>query len=388
MNKNIYENDNFFDYIKWRGDLKISTSPVNKVDFAIFSQLAMLDFKGVVNEVSESYNCIDIHEAKKKYFQLDKKEKLGLIVPDSIILLFKKIANTKRFAHLKLSDYLEFICEEEETQVSALTIELDDNLYCVAFSGTDDTIIGWKENFDMLYKSPIPSQTKAYKYLVSVMNKYSNAKFFVCGHSKGGNMAIYSSFNVDEKKFKRINHIYNFDGPGFPKEFVEDEKYLNRLYKVSTILPQSATIGKLFEHKEKIEIVKSWKEGFYQHDLFSWEIQGKDFVYEKDLTDISKKVDLKIKEIIDSMSYNEKKEFVSNVYKILSYTKANDLISLSERKRKILEAYFKLNKDEKRSIHTPLKKFFADRMIRKVVFSSLKEFFKLSKTKIDLDEKL
>ncbi len=385
--QNIYENNNILDYVLWRGDLKMTESHINKVDMAIFAELAMLDLKGVVDDIDDEHDGISIIDAKKKYFssELSKDEKLGLILPDSILLLFKKIAYTRRFSHLLLSDYLEFVSEEEETQVSALTIQIDEHTYCVAFSGTDDSIIGWKEDFDMLYKYPIPSQNKSLKYLETVMNKYPHAKFYVCGHSKGGNMAIYSSFNVDDKKFKRISHIYNFDGPGFPKESIDDEKYLSRLHKVTTILPQSSTIGKLFEHREKIEIVKSLKNGLYQHDVFSWEVKGKDFVYEKELTEISKKVDAKIREIVDVMSKDELKVFVQNSYKVLSYTKASNLRNLSERKRKIIEGYMKLTKEEKKTVIGPLRKFFADKQVRKVVFDSFREYLKINKVKVDLN---
>lgn len=387
INQNVYDNTNILDYILWRGDLKMSEAHINKVDMAIFAELAMLDLRGVVDDIEDDHDGISIIDAKKKYFskELAKDNKLGLILPDSILLMFKKIAYTKRFSHLLLSDYLEFVSEEEETQVSALTIQIDENTYCVAFSGTDDTIIGWKEDFDMLYKYPIPSQNKSLKYLETVMNKYPHAKFYVCGHSKGGNMAIYSSFNVDEKMFKRINHIYNFDGPGFPKESIEDEKYLSRLHKVTTILPQSSTIGKLFEHREKIEIVKSLKNGLYQHDVFSWEVKGKDFVYEKELTEVSKKVDAKIREIVESMTKDELKIFVQNSYKVLSYTQATNLRNLSERKRKILEGYMKLNKEEKKTVMGPLRKFFADKQVRKVIFDSFREYLKINKIKVDLN---
>lgn len=387
VNQNVYDNTNILDYILWRGDLKMSEAHINKVDMAIFAELAMLDLRGVVDDIEDDHDGISIIDAKKKYFskELAKDNKLGLILPDSILLMFKKIAYTKRFSHLLLSDYLEFVSEEEETQVSALTIQIDENTYCVAFSGTDDTIIGWKEDFDMLYKYPIPSQNKSLKYLETVMNKYPHAKFYVCGHSKGGNMAIYSSFNVDEKMFKRINHIYNFDGPGFPKESIEDEKYLSRLHKVTTILPQSSTIGKLFEHREKIEIVKSLKNGLYQHDVFSWEVKGKDFVYEKELTEVSKKVDAKIREIVESMTKDELKIFVQNSYKVLSYTQATNLRNLSERKRKILEGYMKLNKEEKKTVMGPLRKFFADKQVRKVIFDSFREYLKINKIKVDLN---
>lgn len=387
VNQNVYDNTNILDYILWRGDLKMSEAHINKVDMAIFAELAMLDLRGVVDDIEDDHDGISIIDAKKKYFskELAKDNKLGLILPDSILLMFKKIAYTKRFSHLLLSDYLEFVSEEEETQVSALTIQIDENTYCVAFSGTDDTIIGWKEDFDMLYKYPIPSQNKSLKYLETVMNKYPHAKFYVCGHSKGGNMAIYSSFNVDKKMFKRINHIYNFDGPGFPKESIEDEKYLSRLHKVTTILPQSSTIGKLFEHREKIEIVKSLKNGLYQHDVFSWEVKGKDFVYEKELTEVSKKVDAKIREIVESMTKDELKIFVQNSYKVLSYTQATNLRNLSERKRKILEGYMKLNKEEKKTVMGPLRKFFADKQVRKVIFDSFREYLKINKIKVDLN---
>lgn len=381
-NEKVYDNNNLIDYVNWRGDLSFEESPINKIDLAIFSELAMLDFNGIL--VNDD---ISIKEARKLYFDCEscKKDKLGLILPDSILLLFKKMALSRRYQNLLLSDYLEIVSEEEETQVSSLVIKISDEMRVVSFSGTDDSIIGWKEDFMMLYRSPIPSQEKSFNYLNRILDKYSDSKFYVCGHSKGGNMAIYSALNLDDLKYKKIIHIYNFDGPGFPKDFINDEKYISKLFKVSTILPQSSTIGKLFEHRETIEIVKSSKKGLYQHDIFSWELSRTDFVYEKALTDVSIKVDCKIKEVMDMLSIEEKEMFVESSYKVLSFTKAKDLRTLSERKRKIIEGFFKLNKIEKKAVFKPLKSLFSDKLVRKVFLDSFKEFLKINKIKVDLD---
>ena len=58
-----------------------------------------------------------------------------------------------------------------EEQFSALEIVLGKKESFISFGGTDDTLIGWKEDFNMCFLSPIPAQTDAKAYLEDVCRK-------------------------------------------------------------------------------------------------------------------------------------------------------------------------------------------------------------------------
>lgn len=363
---------NMLDYVAWRGDLSFSKSSLNKIDMLIMSQLVMIDLDNIVSSNNET---ITIEEAAHKYFAPDsgKKMEIGLIIPKTILELFKVVSTTKRFKKIELSNYVNIVDENKEEQMSAMVYKIDDNNICVAYSGTDDTIIGWKENINMMFKSPIPAQISALKYLEKVAEEFKG-NIAICGHSKGGNLSLYTTTYINDEIQRRIIKAYNFDGPGFCEVIDIKEELLNKMKKVITIIPQGSIVGRLFEHKEKNIIVKSTQNGFYQHDAFSWEIIGKDFVKEEEITKDSENIDKKIKSIIKEMNEEERINFSDNLYKILSAGDSKNLLEVNKRKMMVVEAFWKLSKEEKKSITGPIRLLLKDKYFRKIVFASIRSF--------------
>ena len=160
---------NVFDYVTWRSDLSFENSPINKIDILILIQLAIVNFDGIVPALCDDFKDISLEDA---YHQFEKEKrlenKIGLIIPNTVLSLFKNIHNTKRYKQIKMSDYIDIISIEKEEQVSAITFEIDKDTFLIGFSGTDDTIIGWKENFNMIYKFPVESQIEANNYVNKV----------------------------------------------------------------------------------------------------------------------------------------------------------------------------------------------------------------------------
>ncbi len=171
MNK-MYLKANLLDYISWRGDLSFDSSDLNKVDLLIFSELAMVNFDGVVSDLSDEYNPMKLRDVYYNYmhYEDNKNKKLGLIVPDTILTAFKLCKRQERFKNVKVSDNMNIISLEKEEQASAITFEYLPNKFVIAFSGTDDTIVGWKENFNMMFKFPIEAQVSAKEYVDKVIN--------------------------------------------------------------------------------------------------------------------------------------------------------------------------------------------------------------------------
>nr|WP_238473040.1 Mbeg1-like protein [Desulforamulus profundi] len=99
------------------------------------------------------------------------------------------------------------------------------------------------------------------------------------GHSKGGNIAVYSSIKCRQSVQKRITHVFSHDGPGFRDEVFQCHEYLIIKDRINKILPQSSIIGMLLQNQEHYSVVKSNRIWFMQHDSFSWLIDGSDFQY-------------------------------------------------------------------------------------------------------------
>ena len=217
------------DYIKWRGDLTFEQSAFNEVDNLVLSQIAYVDFKNII-PAAGSKEKITLRQAAHDFFDLNDEEELQKVT--SFIReapFFMRIAaESRRFRDIVLSDYADVTDDHEEKQFAAFCAELPDDTYYIAFRGTDDTIIGWKEDFNMGVMMPVPSQLEAVEYVNTVM-RWKRGKLRLGGHSKGGNLAIYAAVFAKPSIQRKVVKVYNNDGPGFTKEMIESEAYRKML---------------------------------------------------------------------------------------------------------------------------------------------------------------
>ena len=330
---------NMLNYIKWRGDLSFDEAPFCEVDSLILSQICYVDFEGIV---SPSLNeTITLSEATKGYLRRHAGEKayLGAIIPKEIILLMSKAACSKRFSKIELCGHVNLVLDDLEMQFSATTFILKKNMLFVAFRGTDDTLVGWKENFNMSFMHPVPAQTESVSYLESVMASRKEKNVIVGGHSKGGNLAVYALTKASKKTKARVKEAYNHDGPGFSREFIESPDYDEVRSRIRTILPQTAVVGMLLEHEERYDVIKSNQTGLFQHDSFSWEVLGPNFIHLDTVTKESKFIDKTIKKWLSTMPAEERERFVENLYTSLSVQGAKTLTDLSTNKAKIIKVW-------------------------------------------------
>ena len=200
--------------------------------------------------------------------------------------LITRMGQSLRFKNLKLTNFEINIDKKIERQFSAITIHLNDNEMYISFNGTDSSIIGWKEDFNLSFMENIPSQISGLDYTKKIMNLYQK-NVILGGHSKGGNIAMYSAINLPQNLTDRIISVNNYDGPGFSQKITETENYQNILNKMTSYIPQGSVIGRLLEHKEKCIIVESIEKGIYQHDIFSWQVLGTSIITIKNVTNNS-----------------------------------------------------------------------------------------------------
>lgn len=262
---------NILDYIKWRGDLTIQNDPFNEIDSLILSRFSYLPFDGIIEE----NEVVTIRELNER-FQKQDKNNINILWDDDINL-FPLMGNSKRFGEMKATKYSNKLNVEEELQFSAITILVPDDTIFISYRGTDNTIVGWKEDFNMGFKSHVGAQIDSVKYLEEIADKYPKNNIRIGGHSKGGNLAVYSAVFATEKTKNRIIKIYNNDGPGFDDEISESNNYKQMITKVNTYIPQESIFGMLLNHKEKYIVVRSTQKGVMQHDVYSWQLLGKKF---------------------------------------------------------------------------------------------------------------
>ena len=345
---------NMMDYIDWRGDLDFSEAPLNEVDNLILSTICYVDFENIVS--SSFNNPILLHTAARKYLLRHRGEKayLGAIVPPQIIALMAKASKSRRFGSIRVCGYINHISDENQTQFSAITYLLDEKHIFVAYRGTDDTIIGWKENFNMSFMHPVPAQLEALSYLEGVAEE-RRENIYVGGHSKGGNLAVYAVVKSKSEARDKVICAFNNDGPGFTREFMESIEYESIRQNIRTLIPQSSVVGMLLEHEENYEVIKSSETGILQHDPFSWELLGGSFIHLDTITDESKFIDKTIKDWLSEMSAEDREIFVDNLFESLSNVDAKTLTDLNSDRKKILKAWNGLDAETRSTVFKYIK---------------------------------
>ena len=175
------------DYIAWRGDLSFSLAGPNEVDALIFSTLSYIPFQGSAERNPEK--PILLRQAAREFF--DHPDPEGYVRSQNDLELLKAEGESERFGRIYITEYRQIFIKERDTQFAAVTFLLDDGSIFVSFRGTDNTLVGWKEDFSMCFRREIPSQKLAKQYLQDVLMDHSGP-VRVSGHSKGGNVAVYA----------------------------------------------------------------------------------------------------------------------------------------------------------------------------------------------------
>lgn len=306
---------NILDYLKWRGDLSLEQDPFNEIDNLILTRFSYIPLEKLMKEGEK----LKIRTVYERYENSNIKKESFLLKED--IPFFQAIANSNRFGNLVILKYVNKISLKLEEQFAAVTILLPKDTAFVSFCGTDDTIVGWKENFNMSFKSHLPAQRDAVAYLNDIGEHYAG-NIMVGGHSKGGNLAVYAAAFCKPEIQERITTIYSDDGPGFGDDIVESNAYKQVVKRVVSYVPQSSVIGRLLLHEEKYYVVKSTQVGILQHDPFSWQLEGKEFVKVQELTNGSNVTEKTIKEWLENVEPERREIFIDTLYDILIATNA------------------------------------------------------------------
>ena len=308
---------NFIEYVEKTMET-FEEKPFCDADALVFSWLSYIDFPE---------NCIpddavrlgDLYKA-----ELFEQMFRTAVAYDETKALFCAAAASPRFRDTGVSHYVSRLDPETLKQFSAVNFHISEKLRFVAFRGTDKFIVGWKEDLCLALADPVESQKSSVRYLTRCASGF-DGEIITGGHSKGGNLAIFSSALCDESIKNKITKIYSFDGPGVDDEV--NEELIDQIYdKVIKFVPQSSLIGLIMEKREDYRIVKSDGRGFSQHMAFYWHLTPEgEFDFTDDLTYDSRILKVSVNKWIGDMNYEERSRIIQSLFEMFNTTNAETL---------------------------------------------------------------
>ena len=303
---------NLLDYLAWRGDLSLDRVPFGPVDGLVLSVLSYVHFDGP----AQGEESVPLGEAAEEYLTLPPARR-GRFRCETDLALLRALADSPRFARLGLCRCADRFVPKEETQFAALTVLLDDGSAFLAFRGTDATLVGWKEDFNMSFMDLVPAQILAAEYAGGFAGGFPGP-LRLGGHSKGGNLAVVGAALCPVKVRDRVEVVYSFDGPGFNPYLLARPGYQELRTRIRSFVPRSSVVGLLLTHEEPHTVVESSQQGLFQHDLYSWQILGPDFLRLEEVDAGSRLIDRALKDWLAGLTRQERETVVDTLYGLLS----------------------------------------------------------------------
>ena len=391
---------NIIDYAQGLNAYSFDKVFFKDLDVLALTEVAYLPFDQIITEGE-----ITLEKLAQYYTTLngEKGEILSVITTPRIDLL-RILGCSARYGNIEAFDFINKIDSNIERQFSAITYRLEDEKYLVVFRGTDENLIGWKEDFHMTFMHEIPAQQSAHQYLEKRMIEYPG-EYIVSGHSKGGNLAIYACSKLDEEKQNSVTGIYAFDAPGLHESLLESEGFLRIKDRIASYIPQDSMVSVLLEPPVNAKVVKSNAILLLQHDTFSWEVGQIDFVQIENQSQLSIHADKVISSWLDTMSNNEKQEFSDVIFDVFLESGINKFADItidtpkkiinivnnmtrltSEQKKMTIQVFFKLFNAQfdvfKSYLPKPIQKVEGKvEHFAKSAFSNITGIFKKSKRK-------
>lgn len=311
------------DYLKTYGHILFSAAPINDVDLLIFAQLAYMDFEKVDEPACPfSYalahaSFADSGDASEDRFSFQKKDDR---------LLASLAASCPRYQEIKFIRFERHFDPEAETQFAALALALSDDHLLVAFRGTDNTLAGWKEDFNMAFMEEIPAQRMAREFLIKTAK--NAARVTVIGHSKGGNLALYASYASSCMLYNQIDQAVSFDGPGLNDHIIQSDGFRKMEGRMRVIRPRASLVGLLFTQPGTVRTIDSRVFSILQHYPYFWKTAGMDFIDLAYPDTGSVLLGKTLCGMLERLPLDAREQLIEAVYKILSASEAasfNDL---------------------------------------------------------------
>ena len=326
---------NLKDYMAWRGEFSLEVSPWNEIDGLLMAVLSYLNFHGIADARGWT-----LREAKR--IELLKESPDESFPPRKE--LFEAMADSNRFGESRLHHFIALTDEKMSMQFSAMCIDLPDGTMGVLFRGTDNTLIGWREDFNMAFQTRVPAQEAAGYYLARAA-RVSDRPLRLIGHSKGGNLAVYAAAGLEKDVQDRIESIWSYDGPGMNQEMAQTEGFLRIRERIRSYIPQTSIIGLLMEYYRPYTVVRSTASGIAQHDPLSWQVYGGHF---EEMDSIDRTASLTcetLHEWLANSTPEQRGAFVDALFQLADSTKATRMSELLNEKFRSLVKMVNNRKD-------------------------------------------
>lgn len=318
---------NMMNYVQEFGKDSFDERPFSEIDALVLTELGYSPLEEIASSDMSGKEFSTIEEIA--HYMGENAERLlrdnPMMITQERVDLTQEIGKAKRYQSLKFFGMKSEVDSDITKQFAAFTVEIKPNVRIVIYRGTDETLIGWKEDFMMTYSPIIPAHKDAKEYLEQ-QAKLFDGEILLSGHSKGGNLALYAASTQEKEVQSRLGKIFCFDSPGLHRSILEMEGYHAVVPLAMRYIPQDALVGLLLESEIPYVIVKSNAFAALQHSALTWEIENGQFVTMDHLTKNSQLNDQTFKKWTEEVS-DEELELFWDVFFELLFTIGLDTIN-------------------------------------------------------------
>ncbi|MBK0348904.1 DUF2974 domain-containing protein [Aerococcaceae bacterium zg-ZJ1578] len=322
---------NLFTYLKEYGNQSFEIEPINEIDYLLLNELIYLPFDDYLTEtydVQTPYNLVELAESYDLNAKLHQVDNAMMATKNRYNLLMQ-VAQSSRYQQIGLANFQHNFNEDTEKQFCACTLVLPTNQLMVAYRGTDDTLIGWKEDFKLAYQETIPAQIDAAKYINRTLES-TTLPVVITGHSKGGNLALYAGLSAIEDHAERLVTVYLFDSPGLTQAALQSPQYQALKPIIKRYIPEDAVVGQMMYHDVEPIIVKSNLISIFQHDIMNWQIQDNHVATTETTSDTSQLIDKTLKQWTEKHTNDELSQFFDYCFDLFNQTGTTTLNDISK----------------------------------------------------------
>lgn len=280
-------------YFEKDGQQSFKDLPMNELDWMLFCELSYFKFTGYITQTfnrTQGRTLVDYFDDFSRQELEQEMATNTFLMNKNRVGVIQEMVQYPRYQEILLLGYAEEFDEKKEKQFAAITLFIPSiNEVVIVFRGTDDTLVGWKEDFNMIQFETLPAQKTAFRYLQEAMGGHS-LPCTVLGHSKGGNLALYAASQLEESEQERIKFLGIYDAPGFHREFLLEPGYQRLHERTALWVPQDSIVGQMLHHELKTHIVESRGMSMMQHDLTNWVVGNRQFERASDFTVMSKRL--------------------------------------------------------------------------------------------------
>ena len=304
---------NILDYLIWRGDIDFSTDPWNEIDSLVFATIVYSNFG---ENTLHFTNAMSISELYKEDVLHKLPQNEAKPMYEDRMRLIELMANSRRFQAVRVLDQVNIVDENRDIQFSAGTFDIQNVGTVIAYRGTDEALVGWKEDFMMSYETPVPAQISALEYLKMVADRCPG-NLYLTGHSKGGNLVLYSASYIPQEVQERLSSVCSFDGPGLDDETVKSEGYRRICDRISSVIPSQSIVGLLLNYHPNYRVVDAVESFLWQHNPFTWKISGTQFVTTDTVSPNYQVLDQSVHEWLKECSPEQRESLVNTLFSLL-----------------------------------------------------------------------